>query len=98
MNDPQMTPEQFELARHALGLPNRTRKSYRNHFVCGPGHSDFDNWVAMTADGLARRHAGNELTGGDDCFCLTKAGATQALKPHEKLDAEDFPEHQGQAS
>lgn len=86
-----MTPEQIELARHALGLPNSRRKTYRNHFVTGPGHSDYDNWQAMVKDGHARRRAGNQITGGDDLFWLTKEGATLALKKGERLDLEDFP-------
>ncbi len=30
-----LTPKQRELARHALGLPNKMRMSYRNRFVAG---------------------------------------------------------------
>lgn len=86
-----MTPEQIELARHALGLPNSRRKSYRNHFVTGEGHSDYTNWMAMTEAGYAKRFKGNEMTGGDDLFCLTEAGAKLALKKGERLDPEDFP-------
>lgn len=59
-----MTPEQVELARHALGLPNASGQSYRNHFVCGPGHSDFDNWQAMVATGEARARGPSRLFGG----------------------------------
>lgn len=86
-----MTPRQIELARHALGLPNQTRRSYRNHFIAGPGHSDFDEWVAMVAEGEARRRAGSQLSGGDDVFWLTENGARKALKPREGLCPEDFP-------
>ncbi len=86
-----MTPRQIEFARHALGLPNSRRRSYRNHFVTGPGTADFDDWQAMVAAGFARRRAGNALTGGDDLFWLTREGATAALKPGERLDPEDFP-------
>lgn len=86
-----MTPVQIELARHALGLPNRNKKSYRNHFVCGPGHSDYDNWQAMTAAGMAKTRKGNALSGGDDWFWLTLEGAHNALRKGERLDLEDFP-------
>lgn len=85
-----MTPEQIDLARHALGLPNRRNQSYRNHFVTGPGCTDYDHWMRMVADGDAFRRAGSQLTGGDDLFMLTKAGATAALRGKEKLDPEDF--------
>ena len=35
-----MSAAQIELARHALGLPNKMRMSYRNRFVAGHGHVD----------------------------------------------------------
>lgn len=87
----RMTPTQIELARHALGLPNRRNRSYRNHFVCGPGNSDFDNWTAMVTAGFARHRNGGVLSGGEDVFWLTEAGARMALKAREGLDREDFP-------
>lgn len=85
-----MTPEHKELARHALGLPNSRRKSYRNHFVAGPGHIDFDHWREMVANGDAKEYAPSALTGGDHCFTLTKQGAESALLAGEKLNKEDF--------
>jgi len=85
-----MTPEQIELARHALGLPNERRTSYRNHFVCGPGHRDYLNWSAMLAEGNANMHSGSLITGGDCYFFLTQAGAEAALKAGEFLSIEDF--------
>jgi hypothetical protein len=87
-----MTENQIELARHALGLPNKKRVSYRNHFCAGPGHTDYPEWVAMVAQGDAVRRSGGSLTfGGDDMFYVTGEGARAALLPREKLDADDFP-------
>lgn len=87
-----MTPKQIELARHALGLTHyRQRKSYRNHFVTGEGTDDHIHWMAMVAAGEAKRRAGSPMTGGDDCFWLTRMGAEQVLRRGEKLDPEDFP-------
>lgn len=86
-----LTPRQRELARHALGLPNKMRMSYRNRFVAGEGHDDFDDWMQMVADGNAGRRAGTSLPyGGDDLFWLTKEGAQFALNKYERLDPEDF--------
>lgn len=86
-----MTPRQVELARHALGLPNKRRRSYRNHFVAGRTHEDYGDWTAMVAAGFARQKSGSALSGGDDFFWLTEAGARRALKARESLDLEDFP-------
>lgn len=80
-----MTPTQRELARHALGLPNKMRKSYRNRFVAGAGHGDYGDWTQMAADGNA------EMRVGDSLFWLTEQGARQALDQGEVLDEEDFP-------
>lgn len=86
-----MTPSQIELARHALGLPNKRRTSYRNHFVTGPGSADYDDWMAMVDSFEAHRQNGSALSGGDPVFFLTQSGAESALKPGEKLSREDFP-------
>lgn len=84
-------PEQRDLARHALGLPNRRRTNYRNHFVTGPGSYDYAAWEAMVASGAATRRPGSVLTGGDDLFRLTRAGAEAALERSERLSPKDFP-------
>lgn len=87
-----MTPRQRELARHALGLPNDRRKSYRNRFVAGELHRDYSEWQAMVERGDAERHDGKLLSfGGSHLFCLTEQGARAALEPGEHLDREDFP-------
>ncbi len=87
-----MDDTQRELARHALGLTDARRKvTYRNHFVTGEGSADYASWLAMVEDGYATRRAGSPLTGGDDLFRLTRAGARLALNRGEKLCPEDFP-------
>lgn len=89
---PTMTDQQRELARHALGLPNKVHRSYHNRFVTGKGSTDYPHWLSMYEMGFASRSRGGPLTGGDDLFCLTRAGAKMALNPGEKLDQEDFPD------
>jgi hypothetical protein len=85
-----MTPTQRELARHALGLPNKMRMSYRNRFVAGHDHEDYHDWCEMCAAGWAERRGPINSYGGDDLFWLTESGARLALNKGEKLDAEDF--------
>lgn len=89
-----MTPRQRQLARHALGLPNARRRSYRNRFCAAyvPG-GDFDEWAALDRAGLARLiNAQDRLA----TFHLTLAGARAALDPGESLCAEDFPDQDAQ--
>ena len=86
-----MTPRQRELARHALGLDGRRRRSYRNHYVCDIGTDEHTEWMQLLEAGLARRRACVEAFGGMDKFSLTVAGAHQALEPRESLGPEDFP-------
>jgi len=87
-----MTDRQRELARHALGLPNKMRMSYRNRFVAGVGHDDYADWAQMVTDGDAEMRDGSTLPyAGDSLFWLTDSGARKALNPREKLDTEDFP-------
>ena len=76
----ELTPEQIELARHALGIPNKRRKSYRNRFVIGAGCTDYEQWMAMVALGAAKRVDASRVPfGGDDLFYLTMSGARAAL-------------------
>jgi len=88
----ELTDTQRGLARHALGLDGSRRVSYRNHFVAGIGHDDYAHWAAMVEIGAATRRKGNALTGGDDVFYLTWAGANAAKRKNERLDIEDFPD------
>ncbi len=86
-----MTDRQRELARHALGLPNKMRTSYRNRFVAVSGHDDYEDWLRMVLDGYAEmRDHGTLPYAGGSLFWLTETGARQALNPREKLDREDF--------
>lgn len=92
MSKIELTEIQRELARHALGLPNKRKTTYRNHFVTGEGSTDYPHWTAMVEAGAAKRRDGSDLTGGDDLFWLTREGAEAALRKGEKLSAEDFPQ------
>lgn len=87
-----LTGYETDLARHALGLPNKRRRSYRNNFVCGPGHTDFLAWEGMAGVGLANKRKWSLIPETESVYSLTRAGAEAALMPGESLDPEDFPE------
>ena len=89
VTDFPLTERQKGLARHALGLPNKRRVSYRNHYV-GPQGDDLAAWNSMVSCGDARVAPGSGLTGGHLLFWLTRKGAKKALEGREKLDPEDF--------
>ena len=83
-----MTAEQKALARHALGLPNGARRSYRNRYVASNGTSAWKDWQELVGRGLAvAGHLGTERA----IFHLTTAGARAALTLGERLCPEDFP-------
>lgn len=86
-----MTPRQHELARHALGLPNKDAKSYRNYFVTGQGSDDYPDWEAMVNGGFALKRGPLKIFGYDYCYHLTRAGAEIALQAGEHLCPEDWP-------
>lgn len=85
-----MNERQIKLARHALGLPNKAMRSYRNRFVAGPGHTDYADWAAMVEEKSAKRLKSGGF-GESTLFYLTRAGAALALMQGETLDPEDFP-------
>lgn len=86
-----LTPQQRELARHALGLPraDKIRRSYRNRFYASPGSHDWWRWAMMAAKGYANTKPPSDNL---QCFWLTYHGAVLALYPRETLDVEDFPD------
>lgn len=85
----RMSTDEIAAARRALGLPNRHKRSYRNHF-CGLSHPD---WETMAARGLATVRRSVE-PGGYHTWRLTRAAAEAALLPGEELCHEDFPARQ----
>lgn len=91
-----MTPDQRRLARHALGLPNRFDRSYRNRYVTAETDP---TWQAMVAAGLARCETWSRpgWSVPSALFSLTFEGAKRALDPGETLDLEDFPRDRGLA-
>lgn len=84
-----LTPRERELARHALGLDGRRKRSYRNRFVCGQEADNYATWRGMERRGLAE----SWLPKGQTMvwFRVTRAGALAALEDDETLDEEDFP-------
>ncbi len=83
-----MTPQQIELARHALGLPNKKHTTNRNYFCTGPGSKDFDAWEAMVAEGNAIRRITTQF-GGDNLYYLTMKAALSVRGPKEHISRED---------
>lgn len=84
-----MTPSQIKMARHALGLVDGRRRSYRNRYVASLGSPNEKEWDDLCERGLAVRGSDRERMVG---FCLTLTGAMVVLNEGEKLDPEDFPE------
>ena len=88
MTSVSMTPRQIELARHALGLPNEKRQSYRNRFCAASGTPNDQEWRRMVDAGFAI--CVPRGWGGGDLFKMTFAGAKSVLQKREGLDPEDF--------
>lgn len=86
-----MTPKQRELARHALGLPNEQKCSYRNRYIVSVAVSAYAEWVEMARADEALRIWWEGGAKDRVLFMLTYEGALLALDGGEKLDIEDFP-------
>lgn len=83
----------LEVLQHALGVDRFGRGSmYRDHFVAGPGHSDFDTCLAATERGLMQRYENKHVIGGN-VFVVTDQGRQFVLarspKPDRKQKARD---------
>jgi hypothetical protein len=92
---PAMTPEQKEIARHMLGLPNKQRRSYRNRFCGGEGHSDYPILIAMQEQGYLMRVPAKRMSTVEDMWFLAPFAARLALNKDETLCPEDFPQQEG---
>lgn len=80
-----VTPEQMHILHHSLGITSKRSKSYRNHFVTGPGSKDYDNCVALVSMGYMTQRSGTPLTGGNDLFQVTDAGRHLAIQAKKEL-------------
>lgn len=83
-----MNQAQRELARHALGLPNRDRQSFRNRYVAPQASTAHRALRDMEAAGEAEFVG---TSGAGLWFTITRKGAEEALDPSETLCPEDFP-------
>ena len=82
----------LKILQHSLGLNQYGEgRQYRNHFVTGPGSADYDDCLALVADGLMVERAGSEISGGYPVFCVTQKGVdfvkshSPARPPEKKL-------------
>jgi len=82
-----MTPKQRNLARHALGLPNKEKMAYRNHYCIGADSPDYPQWEGLVLKKMAVKSHGGENWSGD-FFYLTFSGAKAALWGDEHLSRE----------
>lgn len=83
-----MTETQRKLMRHALGLPNKQKTTYRNHFCIGVGSDGYEEWEELVSKGLAVKAIGGANWAGD-FFYLTLEGARAVLLPKEHISRED---------
>lgn len=75
-----MNTEQHDILRHALGI-SRSGREYRNHFVTGPGSTDYPHCEELVGLGLMTKRPGHALSGGDPVYVVTEAGKLAARAP-----------------
>jgi hypothetical protein len=82
-----MTDTLLSILQHALGTDQLGRGTmYRDHFVAGPGHSDFETCMAATAQGLMRHYEKQWVISGH-LFIVTDAGRDFVRVNSPKPDA-----------
>jgi hypothetical protein len=76
----QVPAYQIGLLHHTLGLSERRRESYRNHFVAGSDHSDMPHLEALERAGLMERSRTPTFCDpADIVFAATDAGLELAI-------------------
>lgn len=78
-----VTDVQKQLARHALGLPNTSRTSYRRYFISPVGTDSHTEWTLMVLAGDATKPNSPR----SDLFLVTRQGAEAVLLPGEQLES-----------
>ena len=75
-----MNKKEKHILRHSLGL-NQRKRSYRNHFVTGPGSKDFEDCEALVSKGLMnkRKYSLNEIS-EEYIYCVTDQGRKALLE------------------
>lgn len=77
--------EHLHILQHSLGLDEYGRgRQYRNHYVTGPGSTDWDACRALVDAGLMKEFPASQLSGGDPIFTVTEAGIAFVAKNSPK--------------
>jgi hypothetical protein len=74
--------EHLHILQHSLGVDQYgDGPRYRNHFVTGPESLDHKVCLELVSLGFMQTVTVNEaLTGGEDCFSVTRAGIEYMLR------------------
>lgn len=72
-------PLNVSLLQHALGLSERCRQPFRNHFLAGPGHADEADLQALLDARLMTCESAPAWAGGGDLYQATEAGRSMAI-------------------
>jgi hypothetical protein len=73
--EPELTEQEKQILRHAL--TGGTKEVYRNHFVAGPGHTDYAACESMAERGLMIKYYSPLLDVDDKYFRCTAEGAAK---------------------
>ena len=82
----ELTKEERDFARHALGLSN-AKTGYRNYYMAGG--DDVFTGRALVAKGFAVEYPPKKGLRPDPTFLITRAGFEAVRKPGEKMDREE---------
>ena len=72
-----MTHDERRILKHALGITTEGagyNSSSRNHFVTGPGSSDYKHCENLVAAGLMRKGERGQLVGGSYLYVVSEKG------------------------
>lgn len=75
MSAHELSDRERDNMRHAVGADaRRGTDGYRNHYVASPGSQDDLSWQRLVSIGYATSHGANSLTGGSNCYTVTRDG------------------------
>ncbi|MCK8538203.1 hypothetical protein [Yersinia ruckeri] len=75
----QLELRHLGLLQHTIGVSEKSREPYRNHFLAGDGHSDNADLKQLVAVGYMTAHPAPAMWGDGTVYCCTPEGSALAI-------------------
>lgn len=90
----QIEQRHIELMQHTIGVNERNREPYRNHFLADAGHYANSDLEVLVAEGYMTAQPAPAMWGDGTVYCCTPEGSALVIsslpKPKKRSRYEDY--------